>query len=661
MCRRTFPESAIGKNPTESAQFAVFACVATSSLLRIRRGVAILATIVSEVLVRKSRFALSKLPFAVCFASALILGQTGHALDRVDFQIAGASKDLGGALRAASALLALENAQDSPDQVLAAARAEYGRLVGAFYAQGHYAPVISVLLDGREAASIAPLDAPARVSRIEVRVDPGPQFRFGQTSITPLAAGTVLPDGFARGDVAESGIVRSAVSASVDGWRAQGHAKARVTGQDVVADHPKQTLSARVTLEPGPRLRFGPVDVTGNQRTRENRVRKIAGIPQGEVFDPAEVGRAENRLRRTGTFSSVTITEDEGITPPDLLGTTITVVEEKPRRLSFGAEISSLEGLDLTAAWMHRNLLGGAERLRVEGKIANIGASSSGLDYRIGVTIDRPATLTPDTTLRFATEFEHLDEPDFRSNSFGLGLGFTHVFSDSLTGRIDLAYKIIDGTSYSKDRASQTDFQFRTLAIPIGLTWDRRDNKADAKRGYFVEAEAKPFLGFGSTSSGVRMKLDLRGYRGFGAEDRFVIAARAQIGGVTGASLLTTPRDDLFFSGGGGTVRGQPYESLGINVLRGPISYQIGGNRFLAGSVELRTKVAPKIGVVGFVDAGRVDLGSFFDPMGDWHAGAGLGLRYDTGFGPIRLDVAAPVYGRTGKGVQVYVGLGQSF
>ncbi|MDP2081825.1 MAG: autotransporter assembly complex family protein [Pseudotabrizicola sp.] len=609
----------------------------------------------------QSRHPLLRLPFVACLAVALSAGQAGHALDRVLFTVAGANADLGGALRSASALLALSNEEDLPDQVLAAARAEYGRLVGALYAQGHYSPVVSVLLDGREAAGIAPLDAPQRVSRIEVRVDPGPQFRFGQASVSPLATGTELPDGFARGQVAESGLVRQAVTAGVDGWRAQGHAKARVAGQDVVADHPNRTLSARVALEPGPRLRFGPVDVVGNQRTRENRVRKIAGIPQGETYDPADVARAENRLRRTGAFSSVTITEDEGITRPDLLGTTITVVEEKPRRLSFGAEISSLEGLDLSAAWMHRNLLGGAERLRIEGQVSNIGAKDNGVDYSLKLTIDRPATLTPDTTARFATEIGHLDEPDFRADLARLGVGFTHVFSDSLTGRVDLAYSIIDGTEFSEDRVFSTDFRFRSLSLPVGLAWDRRDNKNDAKRGFYIEAEVKPFLGFGTTGSGLRATADLRGYRGFGPDDRFVIAARAQAGIVTGANLLATPRDDLFYSGGGGTVRGQPFQSLGINVSRGLIDYKIGGNHFLAGSLELRTKVTQNIGVVGFVDAGRVDVGGFFDPAGDWHAGAGLGLRYDTGFGPIRLDIAGPVGGTTGRGVQIYVGLGQAF
>lgn len=607
------------------------------------------------------RHILSRLPFMLCLAGALTLGHTGHALDRVQFTVTGAPGDLDDALRAASALLALENEQDQPDQVLAAARAEYGRLIGALYAQGHYSPVISVLLDGREAANIAPLDAPQRVAQIQVRVDPGPQFRFAQTAITPLAPDTELPDGFAPGQPAQSGTVRQAVTAGVDGWRAQGYAKTRVTGQDVVADHPNRTLSARVTLNPGPRLRFGPVDVVGQERTRENRIRKIAGLPQGETFDPAEIDRAENRLRRTGTFASVTITEDEGITPVDLLGTTITVVEEKPRNLSFGGEISSLEGLDLSAAWMHRNLLGGAERLRIEGRVANISARNSGVDYGLKLNLDRPATLTPDTTARLSTELARLDEPDYRADQFRFGIGFSHVFSDSLTGRVDLAYSIIDGTEFSDDRSFSRDFQFRSLSLPVALIWDRRDDRTDAKRGYYIEAEVKPFLGFGTTGSGLRATADLRGYRNFGENDRFVIAARAQIGAVTGADLLETPRDDLFYSGGGGTVRGQPFESLGVPVRRSAINFNQGGNRFVAGSFELRTKVTDRIGVVGFVDAGRVDVDSFFGGPGDWHAGAGLGLRYATGFGPIRLDVAAPVRGTTGDGVQIYVGLGQSF
>ena len=65
---------------------------------------------------------------------------------------------------------------------------------------------------------------------------------------------------------------------------------------------------------------------------REDRVRKIAGLPVGARFDPKEAARAAERLRRTGVFSSVALTEDAQITPPDLLGITADVVEAKTRR-----------------------------------------------------------------------------------------------------------------------------------------------------------------------------------------------------------------------------------------------------------------------------------------------------------------------------------------
>jgi translocation and assembly module TamA len=81
---------------------------------------------------------------------------------------------------------------------------------------------------------------------------------------------------------------------------------------------------------------------------------------------------------------------------------------------------------------------------------------------------------------------------------------------------------------------------------------------------------------------------------------------------VFGSTLLETPRDDLFFSGGGGTVRGQPYRSLGIPVTRGfGPEFLIGGKYFLAGSLELRAKVTDRIGVVGFVDWGSIGLDGF--------------------------------------------------
>jgi translocation and assembly module TamA len=191
------------------------------------------------------------------------------------------------------------------------------------------------------------------------------------------------------------------------------------------------------------------------------------------------------------------------------------------------------------------------------------------------------------------------------------------------------------------------------------VTWDRRDSKTDATKNFYIDLNAKPFFGFGTTENGVRIALDARAYKGLGEDNKVVLAARVQGGAILGASALGTPRTDLFYSGGGGTVRGQPYQSLGVSVLDGGTSVEIGGTTFVAASLEARVKVTESIGIVGFVDAGSVGLGGFSGNA--WQAGAGLGLRYATGVGPIRLDLAVPVHGATGEKFQVYVGLGQAF
>lgn len=592
--------------------------------------------------------------------AAVLLGlgtSSAVALDRLDIVVVGGSEDMTEAVQEASQVYALQlQEQSAPQDLLAAARSDYARILAALYAKGHYSVVVRIRIDGREAAAIPALEAPAAISLVRIDVDPGGPFRFGVARVAPLAPETELPEEFQAGAVAESGAVAGAVDVAIKAWRETGHAKAFVAREDVVADHAARRLDVDVGLSPGPRLRFGRLEITGEERMRERRVRKIAGLPEGDTFSETELRRAETRLRRTGIFASVALTEDEQVTAPDLLGVTATVVEQKPRRYSFGAEIASLDGVSLSASWLHRNLLGGGERLGVSGDVTNIGSGISGIDYGVEVTLDRPATLTPDTTAGLVLGYSHEDEVDYAVDAFTFGLRFSHSFSETLTGRVGLTYDYLDGSDPGGS------FTFRNLSLPVGVTWDKRDVANNPTKGFYLDAEAKPFAGFGTTGSGLRGTLDGRAYRSLGEPGRFVVAARVQAGAVLGSALLETPRDDLFFSGGGGTVRGQPYRSLGLNIMRGfGPEFLIGGKYFLAGSLELRAKVSDRIGVVGFVDWGSIGLDGFTGGFGASHAGAGLGLRYDTGLGPIRFDVATPVSGTTGDGVQFYIGLGQSF
>ncbi|WP_416237414.1 autotransporter assembly complex protein TamA [Sulfitobacter sp. F26204] len=541
----------------------------------------------------------------------------------------------------------------SSQEVVAAAQADYGRLLAVLYDNGYFGPVIQITLDGTDAAAVPPVQAPRSISRAVIRVDTGPQFRFGEAEIAPLAAGTEVPEGFASGQTASLSVLKDTVSAGVDGWRAQGHAKAELDSQRLTARHADRRINAQLRLAPGPKLRFGPLSVQGNKAVRRDRIVDIAGLPVGEVYSPDELRLATRRLRRTGAFSAVALLESERIGPGDSLPITAQVTEALPRRFGFGAELGSLEGLTLSAFWLHRNLLGGAERLRIAGEISGIGGNSGGEDYTLSARFERPATFNEDTNFYALAQIEQLDEVNFFSRQFDLEAGIERIASEERTYRLGL------GLRRAKTRDAFGENDYTLLTLPLGAEFDYRDDRLDAKNGYYINASLTPFLAVSGSDNGLRSFVDARAYRTFGSTRPVTLALRGQLGSVYGPELSATPADYLFYSGGGGTVRGQPYQALGVDLGGGNVT---GGRSFLAVSAEARLAVTDNIGIVGFVDGGYIGAEEFYDGSGVWHSGAGLGLRYHTGIGPIRLDIAVPTSGpETDENFQVYIGIGQSF
>jgi len=139
---------------------------------------------------------------------------------------------------------------------------------------------------------------------------------------------------------------------------------------------------------------------------------------------------------------------------------------------------------------------------------------------------------------------------------------------------------------------------------------------------------------------------------------RSVVAVRGLVGGVEGATTFDIPPDQRFYAGGGGTVRGFRFQSVGPQFADGN---PVGGTSVDVGSLELRQRFGANYGAVAFVDAGQVGSGGVpFE--GNLQVGAGVGARYYTGFGPIRLDVAVPVTKLAGgDSFEVYIGIGQAF
>jgi len=575
------------------------------------------------------------------------------ALQGVSFDVSGGDAALTATLKNSSLLAGLQaSGRTEPQDILAAALADYGRLLDALYAEGHYGGVITIHIDGREAAAIQTFAVPDRVQRVTVRVVPGPQFRFATTDVGPLPAGATPLPGFARGEPAPATVIREAVASGVSDWRDAGHAKATISAQALVADHRNATLSADIRLAPGPRVTFGRLNQRTPSAVRSARIDQIAGLPTGETFSPRELQRVAERLRRTGAFSSVALSEAETLGPGNTMDINVDLADEPPRRFGFGAEVSSREGVALSGYWLHRNLLGGAERFRAEANVAGIDGTLAGMDAAVSARLDIPAALGTDTDVFVFAEAAYEDEPNYLLIEGSARAGIRHRFSDRLKGEIAASY----GYTYTDDDLGQR--RFSVVSLPSSLTWDGRNDPLDPSSGLFVDADIEPFYDIIGSQVAARGYVDGRAYLGLGGDDQFVLAARAQAGVVIGAVAAAVPPDMLFFSGGGGTVRGFPYQSLGIDQGGGTI---VGGRAFLGASGEIRYRISDSFGAVAFVDAGHIGQNTFFDAGGDWQIGAGVGLRYYTGMGPVRLDVALPVEGPGGDGMQFYIGIGQSF
>lgn len=577
----------------------------------------------------------------------------------LDLQIDGADADgLESAIRASSLIVgAMAEGRVTGQDLLAAARGDYARILGVLYNQGYYSSQIDITLDGVEAAEIAPLDAPAQISRVSVMVNAGSQFTFSRAAIDPVANRQDIPQGYRPGEVAGTGRIKSAALAGVEGWRDHGHAKANVAGQEITADHVESRVDSQIALNPGPVVTFGTLEIAGYDRLDPRRLRKIAGFPEGQRFDPEDLDRVRKRLRRTGVFSAITLEEARDLGPGDTMDVALTVVEEKPRRIGAGFELSNTDGMMLSAYWMHRNLLGGGERLRLDLQSSDIGSSNSGRDDEFSGRLERPATITADTTAFLDGSLARMREEDYDSDVIEGSLGFSHYFSDQLTADIAAGYM------YSRVTDDSGKTNFKALTFPMDVIWDRRDEPTNAKSGFYLAGYATPFLGMGEADSGAVLQLDGRGYYSFGGNDRVTLAGRSFLGTVLGSDIENTPREYLFFSGGGGSVRGQSYESLGVHEidgLSGPI--KTGGMSIVNLNAELRYQLGSKIGLAAFSDYGQLWGESAFGGNDVWHAGAGLGVRYDTPIGPLRFDIGHPVGGgATDDGIQLYLGLGQAF
>jgi translocation and assembly module TamA len=197
------------------------------------------------------------------------------------------------------------------------------------------------------------------------------------------------------------------------------------------------------------------------------------------------------------------------------------------------------------------------------------------------------------------------------------------------------------------------------VGIPLDLNYDNTDSPIDPSRGVRATGRVEPFAQLGDAGAGpLLFQGSFATYRAIDAGNKYILAGRVAAGTLLDASLDDVPAPRRFYVGGGGSLRGFGYQEASPRDAAGNI---IGGLSFVSASLEARIKVTDTIGVVPFVDAGAAFPGRVPD-LGDLRYGVGLGLRYYTGIGPVRVDFAVPLNRRPGDAQYgIYVSLGQSF
>ncbi|WP_439273106.1 autotransporter assembly complex protein TamA [Pseudochrobactrum sp. HB0163] len=583
----------------------------------------------------------------------------------------GSVADVEALVKGASRLVAdEEKAVSGSGGLLAKARGDYRRILMALYGEGRYGGTISIKVNGREAADLPPDAQLPDHSDIVINVDPGPQFLFSRTSINEMAPPPASfrrdqvqsPEkaGFKDGEIARSGTILKAERLAVEAWRQQGYAKARVTNEEIVADHANNTVQADIRVEPGRLAHYGQLRVQGTARMDPEFVAYMADLKPGKQYDPADLERARRRLARLDVFRSTSIQEAQEIDRSGVLPMELVVQERKPRRFGLGANYSTLDGAGVEAFWLHRNLFGKAERLRFDAKVSGIGGSQDNsynpknFSYLLGTSFSKPGVYTPDTDFVASLNAKREVLDNYTETSLNGQAGFTHIFNEDLSGRL---FANVSRAQFEDDYYGKR--QFFTVGMLGGILLDKRNNKTNATSGYYAEGVIEPFYEIKNGSFSTKFTAEGRGYYGFGEDDRVVLAGRVKLGSIVGGSIHDIPPDKVFFAGGGGSVRGYGYRSIGVNK---PGDMVIGGRSLVEASGEVRTKVTDNIGVVGFVDGGYVGEETYPDFAENMRLGAGAGLRYDTSLGPLRFDVAVPLNRRSGDSrFAFYVGIGQAF
>ena len=494
-----------------------------------------------------------------------------------------------------------------------------------------------------------------------LQVSPGERYRI---STIAIAADATVPPGLIEQSLSlKPG--EPIVAERVQGAEAnvalvlpqQGYAFAEVGQRDVLLDPETRLGDYTLPVTIGPRGRFGAYRTAGKLAFGADHVAILSRFRPGDLYDSRKVDDLRQALVATGLFSTVAVVPErtgtanaDGTEPVTLL---VTQQAGPARTLAASAGYGTGQGPRVEASWTHRNLF------PPEGALIATAVAGTG-EQGAALTLRRSNAGKRDRTVQLSAEALHSNYAAFEAFTGRLAARLSYdstpIWQKPLTYAVgaEILGTIEEAYDFGLGRRDRKKYFIGGLSGQLGI--DRSDSLLDPTKGFRAQALIQPeaALHRGLTPY-LRGQLDASAYHPFGSS--IVVAGRARIG-----SIVAIDRDSLapsrrFYAGGGGSVRGFGYQQLGPNDPNGD---PLGGTSLVEAAGEVRYRFGD-YGVAGFVDVGQV-YAQRVPSFGGLRAGVGIGGRFYTNFGPVRLDVATPLGRRRGESrLNVYVSIGQAF
>jgi translocation and assembly module TamA len=452
-----------------------------------------------------------------------------------------------------------------------------------------------------------------------------------------------------EGAPARAASVLEAEGSAVGALQAAGYADAAAAERRVVVDHATARVIPTFNIASGSLVRLGGVRVEPDTTFRRGFVEDLQNWDYGDNYTPESLQRLRRDLTSTGAVSLATTT----LAPPGPDGTSEAIITVEPARRNayeLGLGYSTTEGFGAQAEWTRRNFTGRADALSVELTLAE-------MQQGVAIELLRPhaAGLGHAVTFGASAEREELDAYSRQGVA--------------LYGSVDAATRLRFATTYgvrlSADQFDDLVGDVRDAVVLSGFVNWRNDSTGfslDPRDGSIAELRVEPSVSTGDVTLGfVRATAEGRIYESFGNRDQLTLAARVRGGWLEAVSgdANDVPPDRRFYAGGGGSVRGYEYNSI-YPAERDTLGLTPGGQGLLEGSLEARWRFGERWGAAAFIDGGTA-----FDDWSeatDLSYGAGIGLRYDLGFAPLRVDLAVPFDSdESGDDFALYISLGQAF